>query len=205
MTDRTKDEGMTAEQMALLAAGQFEVHDYVDINYGGNLPNGHDADYRTYETPHYTIRELATALTAATARLAEVESHQAKTTAAWRRAEERVHVQSIEIERLGQKIADYVSEVAYQRDRLAALQAELDTHCDCRFIDGTGEVPCASHAAQAERIAALEKLLHSGAWHRDNEGRTHLAIRMPDGADLSCYAMREDAINAAIAGKAGQS
>lgn len=68
---------MTPEQMARLADGNFEVHDYVDINYGGNLPNGHDADYRTYETPYYTIRELATMLTTLQQEKAALLHHEA--------------------------------------------------------------------------------------------------------------------------------
>ena len=46
----------------------------------------------------------------------------------------------------------------------------------------------------------LRQLLHSGEWFRcDNDGRTHLAVRVADFADLSCKATRDDAIDAALA------
>jgi septal ring factor EnvC (AmiA/AmiB activator) len=61
MTDRTKDDGMTAEQMARLASGDFDCHDYVEINVGGTGPN--QADFETLDTPGCVIRELATKLT----------------------------------------------------------------------------------------------------------------------------------------------
>jgi predicted nucleic acid-binding Zn-ribbon protein len=57
--------------------------------------------------------------------LREAKEHQAKTTTAWRKAEEQSHVQSVKIEKLGQKIADYVSEVAYQRARAEQAEAAL--------------------------------------------------------------------------------
>jgi hypothetical protein len=39
-------------------------------------------------------------------------------------------------------------------------------------------------------------MLKHGSWHRGEE-QTHLAVLVPQGSDLSCYAMREAAIDAA--------
>ena len=41
-------------------------------------------------------------------------------------------------------------------------------------------------------------MIKNGAWHRGEE-QTHLAVLVPQGSDLSCYAMRQQAIDAAIA------
>jgi len=52
---------MTPEQMARLVAGDFDCHDYVEINVGGTGPN--EADFETLDTPGCVIRELATTIT----------------------------------------------------------------------------------------------------------------------------------------------
>ena len=65
------------------------------------------------------------------------------------------------------------------------------------------------HAAEVDRMrvnaAALRKdaergrhMIEHGCWHRGEE-QTHLAVLVPQGSDLSCYAMREAAIDAARA------
>lgn len=51
---------MTPEQMARLVAGDFDCHDYVEINVGGTGPN--EADFETLDTPGVVIRGLATEL-----------------------------------------------------------------------------------------------------------------------------------------------
>ena len=46
--------------------------------------------------------------------------------------------------------------------------------------------------------AALENLILNGEWTR-SDGRTHLAVRVADGADLSCRATRQDSIRSLLA------
>ncbi len=58
---------MTPRQIARLAAGDFDCHDYVEINIGGEGPN--QADFMTLDTPHVVIRELAQSLNAVRAAL----------------------------------------------------------------------------------------------------------------------------------------
>lgn len=56
--------------------------------------------------------------------------------------------------------------------------------------------------AQARERDGLRELLHNGQWIRE-EGKTFLMVRMPDGADLSCRAMRDAAIDTALRGAEG--
>jgi hypothetical protein len=51
---------ITLSQLKRLASGDFDVHDYVEINVGGTGPN--QADFETLDTPHVVIRDLAAAL-----------------------------------------------------------------------------------------------------------------------------------------------
>lgn len=45
---------------------------------------------------------------------------------------------------------------------------------------------------------ALEVIADTAAWHRGDEGRTHLAVRVADNADLSCPAFRRAALRDAV-------
>ena len=62
----------------------------------------------------------------------------------------------------------------------------------------------ATEKMRAERDALREDaerarfMLKNASWHRDDEERrTRLCVQVPYGSDLSCYAMRQDAIDAA--------
>ncbi len=46
-------------------------------------------------------------------------------------------------------------------------------------------------------LGAMRALIVGGTWRRE-EGRAYLCVRVADGADLSCPATRNDAINAAL-------
>ena len=54
--------------------------------------------------------------------------------------------------------------------------------------------------AECERLRADAErgryMIENGCWHR-GDAQTHLAVLVPPGSDLSCYAMREVAIDAA--------
>ena len=61
-----------------------------------------------------------------------------------------------------------------------------------------------TRAILEQRIKELEAdaargrhLLENGCWHR-SEDQTHLAVLVPHGSDLSCYAMRVVAIDRAM-------
>ena len=69
--------------MARLVAGDFDCHDYVEINVGGTGPN--QADFETLDTPHVVIRELATTIATLRAWMAEYPND--KYTGAWWLAE----------------------------------------------------------------------------------------------------------------------
>ena len=45
---------------------------------------------------------------------------------------------------------------------------------------------------------ALEVIADTAEWHRGDEGRTHLAVRVADNADLSCPAFRRAALRDAV-------
>jgi hypothetical protein len=67
-----------------------------------------------------------------------------------------------------------------------------------------------AEAAEA-RVAELAKDAARGrhaikyaGWQRDDDGRTCMTIPVVDGADLSCVATRENALDAAIDALAGQ-
>jgi len=66
---------MKPEQMARLVAGDFDCHDYVEINVGGTGPN--EADFETLDTPVCVIRELATELTTLQQEKAALLHHEA--------------------------------------------------------------------------------------------------------------------------------
>lgn len=51
-------------------------------------------------------------------------------------------------------------------------------------------IPC-------DYAAVGRALVHRGAWHR-SDGATYLALRVDDGSDLSCLAMRKDAAEKAV-------
>jgi len=76
---------MTPEQMARLVAGDFDCHDYVEINVGGTGPN--EADFETLDTPGCVIRELATTITTLQQEKAALEGERdaaVKQTALWK-------------------------------------------------------------------------------------------------------------------------
>lgn len=51
---------------------------------------------------------------------------------------------------------------------------------------------------EVEKDAARGRfMIDNGCWHRGDE-QTHLAVLVPQGSELSCYAMREAAIDAAM-------
>ena len=61
-----------------------------------------------------------------------------------------------------------------------------------------------ARAALEQRIKELEAdaargrhLMENGCWHR-SEDQTHLAVLVPHGSDLSCYAMRVVAVDRAM-------
>ena len=45
---------------------------------------------------------------------------------------------------------------------------------------------------------AVQMIADLSEWHRGDDGRTHLAFRVADNADLSCQAFRRDALRAAV-------
>ena len=84
-------------------------------------------------------------------------------------------------------------------DELEAQQSETIVH-------QAGEIArlLADLDALRVRLAEVEKdaargrfMIDNGCWHRGDE-QTHLAVLVPQGSDLSCYAMREAAIDAAM-------
>lgn len=53
---------------------------------------------------------------------------------------------------------------------------------------------------QAKDAARGRYMIEHGEWRRnDQEKRTHIAVQVPYGSDLSCVATRENAIDAAMA------
>lgn len=129
--------------------------------------------------------------------------------AGWHAALQRVS-EGDSVTKLRDSVPDTAPAYRAERDRLAAKVELLDRQI--AYLNGqvarqADEISKERHLrvqaeADRDRLAAeverLWALLHSGAWHRHDD-RTYLAIRMPDGADLSCRATREDAIRAALA------
>lgn len=78
------------------------------------------------------------------------------------------------------------------------LYAWIADDVDADVVESvTMTIAAALDAARAEEREAWVALLKGGQWQR-RDGRTYLAVRVADGADLSCPATREDAILAAI-------
>ena len=81
----------------------------------------------------------------------------------------------------------------------AYAQAVRQTVCS-----ETGHIASEFQAAIEQRIKELEQdakrgrhLMENGCWHR-SEDQTHLAVLVPHGSDLSCYAMRVVAVDRAM-------
>ena len=83
-----------------------------------------------------------------------------------------------------------------------------DKYAVCCWSDGSNDedfpATIEARAALEQRIKELEAdaargrhLMENGCWHR-SEDQTHLAVLVPHGSDLSCYAMRVVAVDRAM-------
>lgn len=69
---------------------------------------------------------------------------------------------------------------------------------DCEFIAACVNAIRAQLSGEAGEASPERELLHTGQWVRE-EGATFLMVELRPGADLSCRATRDAAINSAIA------
>ena len=89
--------------------------------------------------------------------------------------------------------------------RVEELEAQLELErkmTDIKAID-VQHVVSGLEAQLAEAQADAERgrfMIANGGWYRSEE-QTHLAVLVPHGSDLSCVAMRRDAIDTAMKGK----
>ena len=67
------------------------------------------------------------------------------------------------------------------------------------LLDRLAQAEWERDALRADAERGRYMLKHAG-WYR-SEGRTQLCVTVPAGSDLSCYATRQAAIDAALAGE----
>lgn len=120
-------------------------------------------------------------------KLEEQKEHQARTTRAWQKAEERVWLLQREIDRLGQKVADYVSEAAYERGRAEAAEqraADLEAEVEAdKFRKRALQDSIDGCAQKVVEITAKQRAAEQRA-----EAAKKLALQATNG--WACYAKR---------------
>ena len=70
--------------------------------------------------------------------------------------------------------------------------------CDCGLLREAGEEIERLRERLAGAVTTVRVIADMSAWHRGEEGRTHLAFQVADNADLSTPAHRRDALRLAV-------
>jgi chromosome segregation ATPase len=166
---------MTPEQMARLVAGDFDCHDYVEINVGGTGPN--EADFETLDTPGVVIRELATKITTLQQEKAALEGELAK----WRKSfDGHVYVTNEKYSALVTRAeqAERERDTAWERARQAWQEESPSVHEAWVAAAGQAKEYIGKHGAEralrkeAEATTRrleqeIEQLKREGQWMRE--------------------------------------